>query len=447
MPYDTAPDGVLESLLGHARTAGADAADASLSISESLSVDVRMGEFEGVERSESRSVGLRAFIGKKQAGATTSDLSPDGLKALAERVVAMAKFAPEDPWCGLIDPSERATDFPDLDTHDDARPDADTLEAMAKDAENAALAVAGVTNSSGAGASWSAGFVTMRTSDGFSGGSRASSYGVGVSPLAERDGKKERDWDGHTTRHFSELRKPAEIGRTAGERAVARLGSRKIESCKAPVIFENRLAGSMVSPMLGAISGAAIARGVSFLKEKLGQQVYAKGVNIEDDPFRKRGLSSRPFDGEGAPGQRRLLIDDGVLTTWLMNASAARQLGLKSTGHATLGHGGPPGISSTNVTLMPGQKSLEELMKDAGKGLLITDKFSPSLNANTGDWSVGVSGFWFENGVRAYPVSEITVAGNLLDIFARLIPGSDLERRGGVDAPSVLIDDLTIAGV
>jgi PmbA protein len=203
----------------------------------------------------------------------------------------------------------------------------------------------------------------------------------------------------------------------------------------------------MVSPMLGAISGAAIARGVSFLKDKLGQQVYAKGVNIEDDPFRKRGISSRPFDGEGAPGQRRLLIDDGVLTTWLLNASAARQLGLKSTGHATLGHGGPPGISSTNVTLQPGTKSLAELMKDAGTGLLITDKFSPSLNANTGDWSVGVSGFWFENGERAYPVSEITVAGNLIDIFARLIPGSDLERRGGVDAPSVLIDDLTIAGV
>lgn len=447
MPYDTSHDTALEALLTHARTAGADAADASLSISESLSVDVRMGEFEGVERSESRSIGLRAFVGKKQAGATTSDLSADGLKALAQRVVEMAKFAPEDPWCGLLDPAERATSFPDLDTHDDARPDAAALEALAKEAEDAALAVAGVTNSSGSGASWSAGAVSMRTSDGFSGGSRASSYGVGVSPLAERDGKKERDWEGRTTRFLAELPSAAMLGRIAGERAVARLGPRKIDSCKAPVIFESRLAGAMVGPMLGAISGAAIARGVSFLKEKLGQQVYAKGVNIEDDPFRKRGLSSRPFDGEGAPGQRRLLIEDGVLTTWLMNASAARQLGLKSTGHATLGHGGPPGISSTNVTLMPGTRTLEELMKDAGSGLLITDKFSPSLNSNTGDWSVGVSGFWFENGERAYPVSEITVAGNLIDIFARMIPGSDIERRGGVDAPSVLIDDLTIAGV
>lgn len=447
MAYDTAPDGALESLLAHARAAGADSADASLSVSESLSVDVRMGEFEGVERSENRSVGLRAFIGKKQAGATTSDLSPAGLKALAERVVEMAKFAPEDPWCGLLDPAERATSFPDLDTHDDVRPDARTLEAMAKEAEDAALAISGVTNSSGSGASWSASSVAMRTSDGFSGASRASSYGVGVSPLAERDGKKERDWEGRTTRFLAELPKAADLGRRAGERAVARLGARKIESCKAAVIFENRIAGSMVSPMLGAISGAAIARGVSFLKDKLGQQVYAKGVNIEDDPFRKRGLASRPFDGEGASGQRRLLIEDGVLTTWLLNASSARQLGLKTTGHATLGHGGPPGISSSNVTLQPGARSLEEMMRDAGKGLLITDKFSPSLNSNTGDWSVGVAGFWFENGERAYPVSEITVAGNLIDIFARLIPGSDLERRGGVDAPSVLIDDLTIAGV
>ena len=447
MPYDTASPGALDALLDHARKAGADAADASLSLSESLSVDVRMGDFEGVERSENRSVGLRAFIGKRQAGATTSDLSADGLKQLAERVVAMAKLAPEDPFCGLLDPAERATSFPELDTHDDARPDADALEVLAQEAEKAALAVAGVTNSSGSGASWSAGTVEMRTSDGFSGGSRASSYGVGVSVIAERDGKMERDYDGRSTRFLSELPAASSLGRTAGERAVARLGARKIESQKAPVIFENRVAARLIGPMLGAISGAAVARGVSFMKDKLGKQVFAKGIVVEDDPFRPRGLASRPFDGEGAAGLKRNLIDDGVLTTWMLNASAARQLGLKSTGHATLGHGGPPGITSSNVTLQPGDRDLAALMADAKAGVLVTEMFSPSLNANNGDWSVGFSGFWFENGAVAYPVSEITVAGNLLEMFARLVPGADLERRGSVDAPSILVDDLAIAGV
>lgn len=447
MPYDTVAADALDTLLTHARAAGADAADASVSGSESLSVDVRMGAFEGVERSESRSIGLRAFLGKRVAGATSSDLSPAGLKALAERVVAMAKLAPEDPYCGLLDASERTTSFPDLDTHDDARPDADALEAMAQEMEQAALGVAGIANSAGAGASWGAGFVELRTSDGFHGAARSSSYSIGVSPVAERDGKMERDYEGRTTRFLSELPSPAALGQRAGERASARLGARKLESRKAAVIFENRIAGRIIGPMLGAISGAAVARGVSFMKDKLGAQVFAKGVTIEDDPFRKRGLASRAFDGEGAPGATRNLIDDGVLTTWLMNAAAARQLGLKSTGHATLAHGGPPGISTTNVTLKPGPHDLDALMREAGAGVLVTEMFSPSLNSNNGDWSVGFSGFWFENGARAYPVSEITVAGNLLDIFARLVPGADLERRGGVDAPSILVDGLAIAGV
>lgn len=447
MPYDTAAGDALDALLAHTRAAGADAADASLSQSDSLSVDVRMGEFEGVERSEGRSVGLRAFIGKRQAGATTSDLSADGLKALAERVVAMARLAPEDPYCGLLDPAERAASFPELDTWDEARPSPDELEALAQGAEQAALAVPGVTNSSGAGASWSAGFVAFRTSDGFAGFSRATTYGVGVSPIAERDGKMERDYEGRSKRFLAELPPAADMGRIAGERAIARLGSRKLESRKAPVIFENRLASRIVGPMLGAISGAAVARGVSFLKDKLGQQVFAKGLVVEDDPFRARGLASRPFDGEGAPGVKRNLIDDGVLTTWLLNAAAARQLGLKSTGHATLGHGGPPGIATSNVTLLPGARDLAALMADAKAGLVVTEMFSPSLNGNNGDWSVGCSGYWFENGARAFPVSEITVAGNLLDIYARLQPGADLDRRGGVDSPSLLVDDLAIAGV
>ncbi|HEX4096183.1 MAG TPA: metallopeptidase TldD-related protein, partial [Caulobacteraceae bacterium] len=264
--------------------------------------------------------------------------------------------------------------------------------------------------------------------------------------IAGDDEVMERGYDGRSTRWHDDLPSPEEIGAEAGKRAVGRLGARKIESTTAPVIFENRLAVSVISPLVGAISGGAVARGVSFLKSKLGEPVFAKGVNIVDEPHRKRGLGSAPFDDEGVATRRTALIDDGVLTTWLMNSSSARQLGLQTTGHASRGLAGPPGVSPANLTLEPGEKDLAGLMRDAGSGLLVTMMFGPSLNANTGDWSIGVSGFWFEGGEIAYPVTEITVAGNMIDIYGRLIPGSDLEFRGASNAPSVLIPDLAIAG-
>jgi PmbA protein len=329
---------------------------------------------------------------------------------------------------------------------DTARPDAAALEIMAREAEDAARAVPGVTNSSGAGASWSAGSVALAASDGFFASSSATSYSLAVSPLAERDGLKERDYEGRSTRFLADLPGAVEIGRVAGARTIARLGARKIDTCKAPVIFENRSAGRIIGPMLGAISGSAVARGVSFLKDKLNAPVFAPDVTIEDDPFREKGLASRGFDGEGARGAKRNLIDQGVLTTWLMNAAAARQLGLATTGHATLGHGGPPRISSSNVTVLPGGLDLSGLMQAAGEGLVVTEMFSPALNGNTGDWSVGCAGYWFEGGVRAYPVHEITVAGNLLDMYLRLQVGADLEQRGSLDCPSLLIDGLAIGG-
>lgn len=438
---------LLDDLLSAASKAGADTADASIAWRESLSVDVRLGALEGVEREESRSVGLRALIGKRQAGAATTDLSRAGLAELAERVVAMAKAAPEDPYCGLLDPSERASGPLAAEYVDPTDPDAGMLERLAVEAEAAALAVAGVTNSSGAGASFGRSRSAYATMDGFFAAHEGGSYGFSVAPLAERDGVKERDYEYRTTRRFTDLPSPAELGRAAGDRAVARLGARKIESRKAPVIFENRIAGRLIGPMLGAISGAAVARGVSFLKDKLGQQVFAPGIDVIEDPHEPLGLGSRHVDGEGAATKVRKLIDAGVLTTWLLNAAAARQLGLKTTGHATLGHGGPPGISSTNVTLKPGEGDLQALMARAGTGLLVVEFFSPSLNANTGDWSVGVAGRWFENGALTHAVSEVTVAGNLLDIYARLAPGGDLDIRGALNAPSLLVDDLTIAGL
>lgn len=447
MPAHVDPREPLAALIAYARRAGAEAADASVSIRESVSAEVRLGELEGVEREESRSIALRAFIGKRQAGASSTDLSDNALKTLAERVVAMAREAPEDKYCGLLEARYRASEFADLDLFDSAAPSAERLRELARAAEDAARAVKGVTNSGGAGASFDSGLSALMTSDGFEGVARGTSYSISTQPIAERDGKMERDYEYATRRFFNDLPPPEEIGRSAGERAVARLGPRKIESRKAPVIFENRLAGRIIGPLFGAISGASVARGVSFLKDKLGAQVFMPDFQITEDPFLRRGLASRNFDGEGARVQRRAIIKDGVLTTWLLNAAAARQLGMEPTGHATLGHGGPPGIGASNLFVAPGAHDLAGLMREAKEGLLVTDMFSPSLNANTGDWSVGVSGFWFEHGARAFPVSEVTVAGNLVDIFLRLRAGADLERRGSTEIPSLIVDDLAIGGL
>lgn len=446
MPSDVDPREPLRALLKFAREAGADAADASYSVREAASAEVRMGELEGVEREEARSIALRAFIGKRQAGASSTDASEASLRALAERVVAMAKYAPEDPYCGLLDAKYRATSFPTLESEDTARPSAEQLQDLARRAEAASLAVAGVSNSNGGGASWSAGVSALVTSDGFEGVSRGTSYDISSQPIAERDGKMERDYDFGHTRFFADLPSPEEIGRIAAERTVRRLGPRKIDSQRGPVIFENRLASRIIGPLFGAISGAAIARGVSFLRDKLGARVFPETFQIVEDPFKRRGLASRAFDGEGGEVKKRALIENGVLTTWLLNAAAARQLGLEPNGHATAGHGGPPGIGTSNLTVSSGDKDLAGLMRDAGKGVLVTDMFSPSLNANTGDWSVGVSGFWFENGAIDYPVSEITVAGNIVDIFGRLVTGADVDKRGSVEIPSLLVDDLAIGG-
>jgi PmbA protein len=432
-------------LLSRARALGADGADAACSLSQALSVSVRLGKLEGVEREEARSAGLRVLIGKRQAGASTTDLSPAALDALAERVVDMAKAAAEDPWCAIPDShAERYTG--DLGLHDPTVPDIARLEARALEAEAAALAVEGVTNSSGSGADWGTSGVVYGASNGFMGTYRGTSWGMGLSALAEKDGHKERDYDGENARTEARLRGAGVIGRTAGERAVARLDARKLSSRTVPVIFENRVAGQLLRFLVGGINGAAVARGVSFLREKLGQKVFADGITILDDPFLPGGWGSHPFDGEGQAVTARTIVEDGVLTTWLMNGAAARQLGLQATGHATLHPGGPPGIGPSNLTLQPGTRDLAGLMSDSGTGLLVRETSSPSFNANTGDYSVGVSGHWFENGQIVHAVHEMTVAGSMLDIFARLVPGNDLLGRSSIDCPSVLVDAMAVAG-
>lgn len=440
-------ENLLADVVAAALKAGADAAEAVGAERSAFGVNVRLGELEEVEREESRDIGLRVFVGQRQATVSGSDISAEARAKLVERAVAMARLAPEDPYAGLADPALYAKGAQrDLDLFDAAEPTPETLEARARAAEDAARAMPRISNSEGGSASHSSAVWRLVTSAGFSGVHRASGFSVGASVVAGEGDEMESGYDGRSTRWQSDLPSPEAIGAEAGRRAAARLGARKIASTTAPVIFENRLATSLIGPLIGAISGPSIARGTSFLKDKLGSQVFAKGIRITDDPHKVRGLGSSPFDDEGVANRVWDLIDDGVLTTWLLNTSSARQLGLASTGHASRGLAGPAGVSTSNLTLQPGDKDQAGLMRDAGAGVLITSMFGPSLNGNTGDWSVGCAGFWFENGEIAYPVNEITVAGNLIDIYARLVPGSDLEIRGSANAPSILVDGLAIAG-
>jgi len=440
-------ENLLQDVVAAALKAGADAAEAVSAERRALSIGVRLGELEEVEREESRDLGLRVFVGRRQASVSGSDISPEARAKLIERVVAMARLAPEDPYAGLAE-SERLARAPlaDLDLFDPGEPSAEALEARARAAEAAARAAPRVTNSDGGSAAWSASEWKMVTSGGFAGVHRASGFSLGASAIAGDENGMESGYDGRTTRWEADLPAPEAIGAEAGRRAAARLGARKIASTTAPVIFENRLAASLMGPLIGAISGPSIARGTSFLKDKLGQQIFAKGINLVDDPHRLRGLGSSPFDDEGVANRPTAIVEDGVLTTWLLNTASARQLGLATTGHASRGLAGPPGVSPSNLTLQPGDKDQAGLMRDAGTGLLVTSMFGPSLNGNTGDWSVGCAGFWFENGELAYPVTEITVAGNLIEVYGRVVAGADLEIRGASNAPSLLIDNLAIAG-
>ncbi|MBN9465403.1 TldD/PmbA family protein [Brevundimonas sp.] len=438
---------LLHDIVQAALKAGADAAEAVSADRRALSVGVRNGRLEDLEREESRDLGLRVFVGRRQASVSASDLSAATQARLVERAVAMARLAPEDPYADLA-PDDRLArgPLPDLDLYDPSEPSAETMERRSAEAEAAALAVTGVARSEGGHAAWSSSRWRLVTSHGFDGAYQGSAFSLGVGVIAEKDGAMERGGESRSTRHLSDLPGAEAIGRTAGERAAARVGARKIASTTAPVIFDNRMAGQIVSPAIGAISGPSIARGTSFLKDRMGQRVFAEGVNLIDDPFRPRGMGSTPFDDEGVSVERRALFDDGVLTTWLLNSAAARQLGLETTGHASRGLAGPPGVSTHNLHMEPGQRDLAGLMADAGTGLLITSMFGPSLNGNTGDWSAGVSGFWFENGVIAYPVNEVTVAGKLTELYLRMVRGSDLEFRGAFNVPSLMFDAVAIAG-
>ncbi len=441
-----APEHILSNLIETCLKAGASDVDASLGVSEGVSVEVREGALEGIERSESQGVSLRCLIGHRQASVSGSDLSATALATLAARCVAMAEAVPEDPYCGIAPASELATDLPVLDLSGDGEMAAELLEREALEAEAAALAVDGVkmVSSCGNGCSQSQSWVA--SSNGFAAHRSGGSSGLGLAAVAERDGAMERDYESRSVRKLADRPSATEIGRIAGERTVARLGSRKVKTQTAAVIYDRRVSASLIGAFLSAISGPGVARGVSFLKDRMGDQVFAKGVNLIDDPLRPRGMGSRAHDGEGRAVARANLIDDGVLTRWLLNGSSARQLGLEPNGYASGGFGNPPGVGVSNAFIEAGQQSPAEMMAGVRHGLLVTDMFGPSINPNTGDYSVGVAGFWFANGEIVHPVSEVTIAGDLPSMFARLVPASDLEFRGSRDAPSLLIEDMSIAG-
>lgn len=436
----------LTDLVGRARKAGADAADAVLFEGASLSLSYRLGKPEDVERSENRDLGLRVLIGKRQAFVSTTDFAAPALEELVTRAVAMAKATPEDPYCGIADPSEIAKTWPDLDLQDPTEVSAETLVARAREAEDAALAVKGVTNSEGAGADWSTGLVVLAASNGFSGSYGGSRHGVSASVIAGEGTLMERDYDYASTRFLTDLGNASAVGKKAGEQAVARLNPRKMSSRQVPVVFAPRVAGGLVGSMLGAITGPAVARGTSFLKDKLGEQIFSPGIRVVDDPHKPRGLRSKPFDGEGLPTRRTVIIEDGRLTTWLLDGASARQLGLKSTGHAARGTGGPPSPSSTNVYLEAGKLSPDELIADIKDGFYITELIGMGVNGVTGDYSRGAAGFWIENGKITYPVSELTVASNLKDMYRAMTPASDLTFKYGTDAPTIRVEGMMVAG-
>ena len=440
------PQAILGSLLDAAAKAGADAADALFVESVSSSVSYRLGKLEDVERSESYDLGLRVFVGQKIAFVSSTDFSADALAGLPARAVAMARLAPEDKFATLAPRERLATVQPALDLEDAAEPSADLLIERARAVEGAALAVPGVTNSEGGGASFSRSAVALATSTGFYGRYAGTSHSIGVAVLAGEGTGMERDYDQASARHAGDLRTPEAIGACAGEKAVKRLNPRSMPSQSLPVVFHPDEAAGLLGHFTSAISGAAIARGVSFLKDRMNTAVFARGINIIDDPHRVRGQRSKPFDGEGVANARRALIEDGRLTTWLLDCASARQLGLQTTGHAARGTGGPPSPSATNLYLEAGRICVKDLIADIKQGFYVTELMGMGVNGVTGDYSRGAAGFWIENGEIAFPVSEVTIAGNLKEMYAHLTPADDLEFRHGVNAPTVRIEGMTLAG-
>jgi len=435
------------SLVEQAVKAGAEAADAIYVGDGSTGVQVRLGALEDVERSESEEIGLRLFFGRRSASVSSSDLSGAALQALVGRAAAMAREAPEDPYAGLA-PEDRLLrdDGPDVASFDGRDPSPAELKERALATEAAARAVPGITNSEGAGVSAGSSVIALATSTGFCRGYRTSGYSASASVIAGSGSGMQRDYASHNVRHYEDLDAPERLGRLAAERAVARLNPGRLASGTMPVVYDPRAGASLIGHLLGAITGGAIARRTSFLLGREEEQIFPEAITIVDDPHRPRALRSKPFDGEGLPTRPRPLVEAGRVTGWLMDSASARQLGMAPTGHAVRGVGGSPSAGATNVDLLPGELSPDELMADIRHGLYVTELIGQGVNPVTGDYSRGASGFLIENGRITAPVAEITVAGNLLDMFRSLRAANDLEHRRAVNVPTLRVEGLTVAG-
>ena len=436
-------------LLDSARKAGADAADAMAVDGTSVSIDVRDGRLEQAERSEGVDIGLRVFIGQRQACVSASDISAQTIETMAERAVAMAREAPEDPHIGLADPSQLARDW-DVEALEIAEnaeePSAQLLEDHARQAEAAALAIKGITKIDAASAAYGRRAVHLAASNGFSGGYGRTSHSTSCVAITGEGVDMERDYYGDFRTHGSEMDHPADIGRIAAARTIARAGAKQPPSGAYPVIFDERISSSLIGHLLVAINGSTIARGASWLRDAKGELVLPEGLSITEDPLRRRATGSRPFDAEGLASRSRKIVENGVLQDWTMDLATARQLGLVSTASASRGTSAPPSPSVTNIELTQGVISRDDMIRDIGTGLLVTGMIGSSINPTTGDYSRGASGFWIENGEISYPVNECTLAGNLRDMLRTIIPANDARPHLSRVVPSLLVQGLTLAG-
>ncbi len=442
-------DSLTAQLLEAARAAGAEQADALAVEGTSVSIDVLGGKLEHAERSEGIDIGLRVLIGQRQASVSASDTSRDTIATMAERAVAMAREAPEDPYVGLADPAQLARDC-DIDAlalaDPSDEPAAAELEDHARRAEAAALAVQGVDQVQSASAGYGRQNLHLAASNGFSGGYGRSSRATSAVAITGTGANMERDYCGESRVFQADLPSPEDIGTRAGERTVARAGARKPPTGHFPVLFDERISSSLIGHLLVAINGSTIVRGGSWLRDALGQQVLPEALSLTEDPHRPRISGSRPFDGEGLPTGSRLIVDQGVLTGWTLDLATARKLGMQSTANAARGTSSPPSPSISNVTLTPGDRTREALLSDMGTGLLVTSLIGSSINPTTGDYSRGAAGFWVENGQITYPVNECTIAGNLRDMLKTIVPANDAKPHHCRMVPSLLVEGLTLAG-
>ena len=439
-------ESLISQLLDAAHAAGADGADAGMSRSEGTSVTVRLGRVESSERSEDIGAALRVFVGKRNASVSTSQLDTDSIAELAERAVAMARVAPEDPYVRLATADEVAGTLPKIDLYDDAVPAVEQLTEIATAVEAAALSNDGITNSEGGSASHGEAHMMIATSNGFSANYKRSSQGFSAVVIAEKDGAMERDYDYSAAVYGADLDAPEDVGNSAAKRALSRLGPQKPPTGQFPVIYDQRVSGSIVGTLASSINGAAIARGTSFLKDSMGEQVTSAGLTFIDDPLRPRGMASRLFDGEGLPVARRAMVEDGVLKSWFLDIASATKLGLTPNGQAARGMGSAPSPGSSNFYLENGDLSLEALIAEIDEGFLVTEMMGSSVDMITGDYSRGAGGFWISGGKVSHPVSEATIAGNLKDMFKAITRANDIDMRKSTAAPSLRIDGMTVAG-